>query len=118
MANGYNKVHLVGNVGNDPEFKQLNKNTLVCVFSVATNSGYFDTTGTWVDRVEWHRIKCWNRLAENCHKHLKKGMLVFVSGPLAYSKWEDKDGNKHQTAEITAKYLKFMNNGAKGNSPE
>ena len=45
MANGVNKVILVGNLGNDPELKTTPNGSHVCELSVATNENWTDKQG-------------------------------------------------------------------------
>ena len=63
MARGVNKVIIVGNLGSDPESREAGGST-VCNFRVATNDSYKDSTGTYVDKTEWHSVVAWGKLAE------------------------------------------------------
>jgi single-strand DNA-binding protein len=31
---------------------------------------------------EWHNVLAWNKLAEACNQHLKKGSLIYLEGRL------------------------------------
>ena len=42
-----NKVVLVGNLGKDPETRNLENGSSVCKFSLATNENYKDKSGEW-----------------------------------------------------------------------
>ena len=61
-----NKVMLIGHLGKDPELKYGQSGNPVCSMTLATDEGYTDKDGNKVDRVEWHRIVAYQRLAETC----------------------------------------------------
>lgn len=110
-----NRVTLIGNTGRDPEIRTLENGAKVAKFSVATDEGYKDTSGNWVDRTEWHEVVGWRGLAERAERSLKKGMLVYVEGKLSTRKWQDKDGNDRYRTEITANYFRILNSREAGN---
>ena len=108
MAGGVNKVILVGNLGQDPESKHVS-NSVVCQFTVATNESWNDKDGKKQERVEWHSIVTWGKLAEICDKYLKKGRQVYVEGRLQIRSWEDKkDGSKRYKTEVVASTVQFL----------
>ncbi len=102
----YNKVILIGNLGRDPEVRQLEGGVSVGKFSIATNESFKDKSGEWQQKTEWHDIVVWRNLAERAERDLKKGSLVFVEGKLTHRKWQDKDGNDRYTTEVVAYTLK------------
>ena len=53
----------------------------------------------------------WNKAAENCSKYLAKGRAVFVEGKVQTRAWEDKNGQKRYTTEISANNVQFMPGG-------
>lgn len=105
-----NKVILVGNLGSDPELRQAGDNP-VCNFSLATNETWKGKDGQKQERVEWHRIVVWGKVAENCNKYLAKGRPVYIEGKLQTRSWEDKEGVKHYTTEVIARDVKFLGSG-------
>ena len=107
MANGINKAIIVGNVCADPTTKYLPSGDAVTNTSVATNETYKDKAGVKQDRVEFHRIVFFGKLAEIAGEYLKKGSKVFVEGSLRTRQWE-KDGQKHYTTEIVAKEMQLL----------
>jgi single-strand DNA-binding protein len=105
-----NNVTLVGNLGQDPEVRYTQSQKAVSSFSVATSEGK--------DKTEWHRIVCWEQTAENCAKYLKKGSKVAIQGSIHTRTWQDKDGRKCYTTEITAHRVEFLSSpgGAGGDA--
>lgn len=111
-----NKVMLIGRLGADPELRYTQSGAAVASFNLATNETWNDSAGKKQEKTEWHRIVVWGKQAENCAKYLKKGRQAYVEGRLATRDWEDRDGNKRQTTEITAQTVQFIDGGGSGNS--
>jgi single-strand DNA-binding protein len=113
-----NRVTLIGNLGRDPEIRTLETGAMVAKFSVATDEGYRDAAGTWVDRVEWHEVVAWRQLAERAQSTLKKGMLVYVEGKLSTRKWKDQNDLERSRTEVVAFTFRLLNNRGLGNKTE
>ena len=95
-----NFIFLSGNVGRDAETRSVSSGS-VTHFSVATNDGYYDKGGNWVEVSTWHHVEAWGKLAESCSS-IKKGSKVIVRGKMKYGEYVDKDGNKVKTADVVA----------------
>ena len=109
MARGINKVTIVGNLGNDPEVKYMPSGGAVTNISVATSESWKDKqTGQPQERVEWHRIVFFNRLAEIAGEYLKKGSQVYVEGSLRTRKWQDQSGQDRYTTEIVGSEMQML----------
>ena len=109
MARGINKVILVGNVGQEPEQKNLPSGGSVTNISVATSETWKDkNTGQAQERTEWHRVVFFNRLAEIAAQYLKKGSKVYIEGSLRTRKWQDQSGQDRYTTEIVASELQML----------
>ena len=109
MARGINKVTIVGNLGQDPETKYMPSGGAVTNISVATSESWKDKqTGQPQERVEWHRIVFFNRLAEIAGEYLKKGSQVYVEGALRTRKWQDQSGNDRYTTEIVGSEMQML----------
>ena len=104
-----NRVTLIGNLGRDPEIRTLETGAMVAKFSVATDEGYRDTSGNWVDRVEWHEVVAWRQLADRAQAVLKKGMLIYVEGKLSTRKWKDQNDVERYRTEVVANYFRILN---------
>ena len=97
-----NKVQIIGNVTRDPELKQIPGGQTVVSFSVATNFTWKDQAGAKQERVEFHNIVAWRKLAEIVGQYVKKGSKVYVEGRLQTRDWEGEDGIKRYRTEIVA----------------
>jgi single-strand DNA-binding protein len=97
-----NTVILIGNVGRDPEVKHTQDSTPVANFSLATSKSWKGKDGEWQESTQWHRIVCWDKLAEQAGK-LLKGQQVYVMGELEYRKYVPRGEDKEvAVAEIRA----------------
>lgn len=114
---GVNKAIILGRVGNDPETKVL-QSGLVANFSVATDESYQDkSTGQKVERVEWHRISAFGKLAEIIGQYVKKGSKVYVEGKIHTRKWQDQSGQDRYSTEIKAETLQMLDSKQEGEQP-
>jgi single-strand DNA-binding protein len=102
MAEGLNRVILLGNLGADPELKMTGGGTAVLKLRLATSESYLDRNKQRQERTEWHRVVIWGRRAEALGKILSKGDRLLVEGSLRTSSYDDKDGNKRYTTEVIA----------------
>ncbi len=101
MAEGLNRVMLLGNLGADPELRVTPGGQAVLKLRMATNETYVDKNNVRQERVEWHRVTVWGRRAEGLAKFLRKGFKLFVEGRLQTSSYE-KNGEKRYSTEVVA----------------
>ncbi|TAG93703.1 MAG: single-stranded DNA-binding protein [Bacteroidetes bacterium] len=97
-----NKVILLGNVGQNPEIKELEGKIKVAHFSLATNETYKNNNGELQVNTYWHKIIGWRNLADIIEKYVFKGSLVYIEGKLRTRNYEDKQGIKQYVTEIIA----------------
>jgi single-strand DNA-binding protein len=102
MAEGLNRVLLLGNLGADPELRMTNGGQAVLKMRLATSESYLDRNKVRQERTEWHNVVVWGRRAEALSKFLTKGSRLFVEGGLRTSSYEDRDGNKRYRTEVVA----------------
>lgn len=108
MARGVNKVILIGNLGADPDVRQMPSGGAVTNVNLATSESWKDKqSGEQRERTEWHRVVFFNRLAEIAGEYLKKGSKIYIEGSLRTRKWE-KDGQDHYTTEIVASEMQML----------
>jgi single-strand DNA-binding protein len=102
MAYSVNKVTVLGNLGKDPEVRNMPSGGKVVSFTVATSESWNDkASGERKELTEWHKIVVMNeRLGEIAEKYLKKGSKVYVEGKLQTRKWTDQSGQDKYTTEI------------------
>lgn len=114
MAEGLNKVILVGNLGADPELRYTQGGGAVLRLRLATSESYMSRTGERQQRTEWHTVTVWGKRAEALNKILSKGRTIGIDGRLHYSQWEDKHGQKRTGTEIVAQNVMLLGSGRRG----
>lgn len=102
MAEGLNKVMLLGNLGADPELRMTSGGQAVLRLRLATTESYLDRNRTRQERTEWHSVVVWGKRAEALSKILGKGSRIFIEGGLRTSSYDDKEGNRRYRTEIVA----------------
>lgn len=111
MAEGLNRVMLLGNLGADPELRMTSGGQAVLKMRLATSETYLDRNKVRQERTEWHNVVVWGRRAEALGKFLTKGSRLFVEGGLRTSSYDDKDGNKRYRTEIVANNIILAGSG-------
>jgi len=111
MAEGMNKVILIGNLGMDPELKYTQGGGAVLRLRIATTESYVDKNKQRQEKTEWHTVVVWGNRAEALNKILSKGRSIGVEGRLQTRQWEDKDGGKRSSTEIVATNVLLLGGG-------
>lgn len=102
MADGLNRVMLLGNLGAEPELRFTQGGQAVLNMRVATTESYLDKDRVRKERTDWHNVVVWGKRGEALAKILNKGSSVFVEGSLRTSSYDDRDGNKRYKTEVVA----------------
>lgn len=105
-----NKVILIGNVGTEPEIKELTSGS-VATFSLATSERYKDKNGQKQEKTEWHNIVAYGNVVSVIDKYVSKGDKLYIEGSIHTRKWEDKDGNTRYSTEIKLRELSMLSSG-------
>lgn len=96
-----NRITLVGNVGQDPEFKYFESGAMSTKFTLAVKR--WDSKNK-EDITDWFNIKTFSKLGE----HIKKGKRVAVDGRLQTDSWETEQGEKRKSIYIFAENLQIL----------
>ena len=132
----FQRVTLIGHVGQDPQMRYTPDGTPVASFSLATKNvvskartpecpnGWKESfNGKAWEVTTWWRVTCWRQLAETVSQYVTKGMQVFVEGEMAGEVrdgklnprvWTGNDGVARASFDITARMLKFIGSRAEG----
>jgi len=73
---------IIGNLTKTPEVRTTPNGISVTSFGVATNFIWTDASGNRQEKVEFHNIVAWRKLAEICGQYLRKGSKVYIEGRL------------------------------------
>src|SRR5262245_53070547 len=113
-----NKILLIGNLGSDPEMRNLPSGKKAAQFPIATNRRY-KLEGQVRVETEWFQVVAFGRLAEICGEFLKKGKPVFIEGRIHTRNWVDQSGQKHYRTQVVAEGMRMIgknNNGSEGHA--
>jgi len=111
-----NKAMIIGNLTRDPEVRNTPTGQTVASFGVATNFIWTDQSGQRQEKVEYHNIVAWRRLAEIVGQYLKRGSKVFIEGRLQTRNWLGQDGLKRYRTEIIAENMIMLDRAGASSS--
>lgn len=109
-----NLAILHGFTGKDPIIRTTESGKKVASFSIATTSFRKDASGNKL--TDWHNLIFWEKLAELCEKHVKKGSELIVQGEIQYRSYTDKEGVVKYITEIVCHNIEFCGKKESGNS--
>ncbi|RTL06397.1 single-stranded DNA-binding protein [Candidatus Dependentiae bacterium] len=115
MAEGFNRVMLLGNLGADPDLRFTQGGQAVLNLRLATTESYLDKDKVRRERTDWHNVVIWGKRGEALAKIIGKGSSIFVEGSLRTSSYDDRDGNKRYKTEVIASNVVLAGRGRGGN---
>lgn len=110
-----NRVQLIGNLGKDPEIKNLTSGKIKASISLATSEVYRNSDGEKITDTQWHNVIAWGKTAEIAENYLQKGNKVAIEGKLVHRVYEDKEGKKRYVTEVVASSLMMLDPKPKAN---
>jgi single-strand DNA-binding protein len=98
-----NRITLIEFLGQDAESRSTPNGTVFTRLSLATSMSWKEKgSNEYKTRTEWHRIFCWNRLADWAGT-LQKGAYVEIEGELRYRDYTPAESDRSvRVAEIHA----------------
>lgn len=114
MAEGLNRVMLLGNLGADPELRFTQAGQAVLHLRLATKESYLDKDKQRQERTDWHNVVVWGKRGEALGKILAKGSSIFIEGSLRTSSYDNREGVKVYKTEVIASNVILA--GGKGQS--
>lgn len=112
-----NKVMLIGNLTRDPNLRFTPSGTAVCSFGLATNRSWTPSDGgEKQEKVEFHNIVAWSKLAEICGQLLHKGDKVYVEGRLQTRDWKTDEGQDRRITEVIIDNMMLLRSSGRGGS--
>lgn len=113
----FHQTVVCGNLGRDPEIRQLDNGKLVTTFSVAGNNNY-TRDGQRIEETTWYRVSVFGAQAQACHDYLRKGRAVLVVGRLKPDPetggprvWIRDDGTPGAQYDLVAQSVQFIGRG-------
>jgi single-strand DNA-binding protein len=117
MAGSVNKQILLGNLGKDPELREVGSKKK-CGFSMATSETWKDKDGNKQEKTTWHNIVAWDKKAEILHQYLKKGDRVYIEGHTDNRSYEKDGATKYITEVVVDDFTLLGNRGEGGGNKE
>ena len=108
MNNLRNRVNLIGNLGMDPEIREINGNKKRARYTLATSSSYRNNEGEKVTDTQWHNIVAWGPQADFAEKYLHKGQEIAVEGKLSHRDYTDTKGEKKYITEVVVNQVLIL----------
>lgn len=103
MINQATVLGRVGKIGT----RTLNNGGPVTNISIVTSKKY-NKDGVKLEKVTWHNISCYSKLAEIAEKYVAVGDLLYIQGEIDMHKYIAKDGTERTSFYIIAHDLKLM----------
>lgn len=117
MANGFNKVILLGNLTRDPEVRTAGAGQ-VCAFGLAMNRVFRDARGESREETCFVDVEAWGRTGEIVAQYCRKGSPLLVEGRLRYDQWDDREtGKKRSRLTVTAETVQLIG-GSRDGAPQ
>lgn len=114
-ARSLNKVMLIGNLTRDPNLRYTPNSTAVASFGIATNRSWTPADGgDKQERVDFHNVVAWSKLAEICGQLLHKGDKVYVEGRLQTRDWKTESGELRKVTEIVIDNMMLLSSSRGG----
>jgi single-strand DNA-binding protein len=107
MAMSFNRVTLVGYLGQDPTSTFLPSGDQATHFRVACTERWKDRSGVQQEQTLWFSCSTYGRLAERSQQFLRKGAYVYVEGRLSTREYADRQGQQRTSLDVrcSAMYL-------------
>ena len=100
MADGLNRVQLLGNLGADSELRTSSGGTAILSFRVGCSESYLDRNKQRQQKTEWVSCTLFGKRAEGLAQYMTKGTRVFLEGSISTSSYEDRNGNKKYSTKV------------------
>ncbi|MDQ6951109.1 MAG: single-stranded DNA-binding protein [Mariprofundales bacterium] len=99
-----NMYTFTGRLGRDQETRYTQSGMAICSFTVAVDYGFGDNKGT-----NWVRCSLFGKRAEGrLPGYLLKGTQVAISGELRVREYDDKDGNRRTSIDLSVNELDLI----------
>lgn len=105
-----NSCNFIGRLTAEPELRRTQSGTACCSFTLAVKRPKVK------DTTDFHEYVVWQQGAEYLCQYGHKGDLVGVTGYLTSRKWEDKNGNKRTSVEVTCESVELLSSKSNNNT--
>lgn len=96
-----NKILLLGNLGSDPDVREVNGGKIAKFRLATTDRAYTNKQGVQVpEQTQWHSCIAFGKQADIISQFIHKGTKLFVEGKMKYGKYTDNQGIERWTADV------------------
>lgn len=89
MTSDLNVVILTGRVTVEPDYGKTRRGTPTCTFGVGVKRYYRGEEGPVREETQI-TVSTWGLLAEQCARHLTRGLVVRLEGQLRHARWPER----------------------------
>lgn len=112
---GFQQVIIVGNVGRDPEPRDLPDGSRVVNFSVAVTRRWNDRqTNERREETTWFRVACYRQLAETALQYVRKGTQIMVVGRISARAYLDNNQQPAVSLDLNADNFQLLGSRDQG----
>lgn len=104
-----NRVQLIGNLGKDVEFKQLENGNAIARVTISTREVHKNAQGEKLVDTELHHLVGWGKIAEIMYVLFKKGCKVAIEGKLTHRYLEAPNGQTQRFSEVVVNEFMLIN---------
>jgi len=105
---GFNKITLIGNLGNEPEIRHTADGLATTTASLAVNTIRYEQDGRVQETTEWFRLVFFAKLAETACTYFSKGGALMVEGQLQTRPYEDRSGVVRTAIEVVVHDMRML----------
>jgi single-strand DNA-binding protein len=112
---GYEQTIIIGNVGRDPETRQLPSGDKVASFSVAVTRTWRDrNTNEQKESTNWYSVNLWGTRWDGVLPYIRKGTQLMVVGTVSSRAYTGQDGTPRASLDIKADTVQLL--GGRGDT--
>jgi hypothetical protein len=114
----FNKVILIGRLGQNAEAKTAQNNREYVVLNIATQESWKNDKGDYETRTEWHRVYAWRNLSKFA-RTLQKGHIWTRPACKSFLRWsqQERDAHIYPASDIGGRVFPPGHNGICASSP-
>ena len=100
-----NSVSLMGRLTREPEFRTTPSQVPVTTVTIACDRDFSGRESE--QKTDFIDCVAWRGTAEFIQRYFHKGSMIIMEGRLQMRSWTDRDGGRHEKAEILAENVYF-----------
>lgn len=114
-----NKIHIIGNLTNEPDMSYSQGGTAYTKFRLADNRRVKSDSGDTQEETIYHNMIAFSGLAETCAQYLHKGSKVSIWGRMTESKYTDRQTRQEKIyREVVVAEMEMLSPKKAGASDE